>query len=80
MRKKVWPCSICVSTITGRINYAIRDVVPNETSSQWFWRHVIGFFTIGIKRKKHAFILPVCDSCVRERLHNNMMPPPKGAV
>ncbi len=46
------------------MQYAIRDMKNKETNFQWFWRHVVGLFTVGLKRRKFATILPVCGCCV----------------
>jgi|GEM_PF-4262605 len=69
--EKSWFCSICENKIDV-IHYAIRDMKPSESCTEWFWRHFVGAVTIGLKRRKHAVIIPVCDSCAKARLTNNM--------
>jgi hypothetical protein len=64
-------CSICGVRI-GDIHYAIRDMKPTETYFEWLWRHVVRLFAFGLKSRKHAVILPVCDDCATMRLAHNL--------
>lgn len=58
-------CTLCAGPIE-QIHFAIRDMKPTETGPQWFWRHIVGLFTVGFVRRKFATILPVCEPCVKK--------------
>ncbi len=64
-------CAIC-NTKVEAINYAIRDMRPTETYLEWLWRHVVCVATFGLKSRKHAVILPVCQDCTKMRLAYNI--------
>jgi len=66
MSDRVITCGICYHDIRV-VRYAIRDMTPNETAWAWWWRHVMGFFTVGLVRRKFATIIPICESCVEIR-------------
>jgi hypothetical protein len=71
MDKEMRCCTICYIPIET-VRFAIRDIVPYETTAGWLWRHVVGFCTFGFKRRKYAVILPVCHVCAGERLAYNI--------
>jgi hypothetical protein len=64
-------CSICKGEM-GEMHYAIRDMKPNETYFEWLGRHVVCLFAFGLKSRKHATIIPVCDECAQGHLACNI--------
>ncbi len=54
------------------MHYAIRDMKATETYFEWLGRHVLRLFAYGLKSRKHAVILPVCDTCAQGRLAYNI--------
>ncbi len=64
-------CVICSRPIDA-IHYAIRDMKPHETYGEWLWRHIVRVLTFGLKSRKYATILPVCDGCTEMRLASNI--------
>ena len=69
---KEMSCSICGGAMET-MHYAIRDMKPTESYIQWLWRHVVTLFTVGLTSRKFATILPVCETCVRDRLSHNIV-------
>lgn len=61
-------CCLCLQAIAeGNCKFAIRDIKPEETDWQWFWRHVKGILSLGLRRRKYRVIIPVCDVCAEHK-------------
>jgi len=64
-------CYLCQANIT-KMEYAIRDMVPEETYKQWVIRHIKSFLYYGFAGRKFATIMPICTSCIIKIRYKNL--------